>query len=131
MQGCAFISASTDAGRILNLTLANGGGTFSGSRTFDPGFGYIVAFPVNGRRDGARIPLRTSADVPDAISHIETMLELAGEDGLMLGTWMDDNGDLVIDYVEHVGDRGLAMLKGSLREQVAIWDCAKKESIYL
>lgn len=114
---------------FVNAVLSNGGisiGRVSGAPiSFDDG--YIVSFPV---------PIAIIPEMPDLDkldrwipSWIEIVRRMSP--GAFLGAWRDEKGYLFIDGNRWYPDKDEALAAGKANNQIAIFDCAAGDSIYL
>lgn len=115
---------------IFEIILANAGGTFSFS-------GEPVSFPDGYAVSVAGFETVTQLEGMSARNFVNLANDLVKKvDGLadpsthFIGAWIED-GNLYIDLSVRVEDKDSALVKAKNADQLAIWDFALEESVYL
>lgn len=110
---------------IINKTLENGGTTTSIlTKCMNPSAGFMCSI-----KDCDIVDIN-SFDSSCIEKIISENIYLLSKDGVFLGTWVDE-GKVYIDISENITDIENAKTVGIARKQLAIFDCFKKEVIYL
>ncbi len=94
-----------------------------------------VVVPFSGAGSYLVIGTEAAKQVDHAIKEIASFIQRMPVNGDAeyfhnLGTWVED-GELHIDAVEIVMDREVAVSAGWARGEIAIWDVANSESVYV
>jgi len=110
---------------IIQATNENGGGSFdliNGGQ--QPTDGFMVGVP------GHELRLTPEQFTPDAIrQYVEDNQDVLNQSGNHLGTWVADDGRIVLDVSEREPDQATAIQKGEERNQEGIYDVANQEFI--
>jgi len=111
----------------MNEVAQSGGGTWClNSRGETPWRGYYVAL---GGKFGEVLPNKKANAVALAGFIRKHYASLKGE-GIYLGVWQDKrSGNTWFDLVECVETRERAIDLGRQREQLAVWDIARREEV--
>jgi hypothetical protein len=109
--------------QFLDLATTNGGGSYNiNTGEHNPNTGYMVSLPFEHTHSEL-----TKAEVLDyVLKHADAL----AVDNRYFGLWFD-GGQWYYDVSENVTDLGEAIRLGMANNQLAIYDCAKGETIAL
>jgi hypothetical protein len=126
MEGRANLAAVRSTKAIGEHTLANGGGTFDlaakGGKPLEANEGYIVG-KVSGNYSAPIEPDDTAA-LHSTLAQLKTE-----HPNTLAGTWVNEDGKIIVDPVEVVKDKFDALRLGAARGQQAIFDAKAKQVV--
>lgn len=110
---------------IQQEIIDNGGVSYNPKKGIvNPTTGFMVSLPDSEKV--VNVSELTSADIRAQL----TKMLARDSENLFFGAWVDDN-KVYLDFSLNLEDKNEALLFGELWAQLAIWDCANSETIYL
>ena len=110
--------------KFIRLVISNGGASYNiNSGELNPTNGYLVSIA------DAEKKIR-NFDGDDLKNYILKNAELLSVENVFLGGWVH-KGEIYLDCSQRIVNKHEAITKGMRRNQLAIWDAEKEESIFL
>lgn len=118
--------------QFITGTIENGGASYNlMDGDFNPKTGYMVAKPGTE----VIVELGNDWDVYNITKAVKMFIkdhirDILSSDQNYIGSWIS-GGKLYLDISLRYTDRNIAILRGEQFNQLAIWDCEKRETVNL